>query len=176
MISSETIIVNSKFEKVFVLSYYDGIKEEVDLESKTIYLWYDYSSDIFGEYWLEIVPNAEQIFIDYLSNQIGIKELIDNSIIFICTRLYEKYSEIKRIQKVENFEEINLPENEWLGYDFLSKFREIMVQRIKYNESPMKIFKKSKNSFSQSIETDMKLFKEIKTNIVQNEYLYPIAA
>lgn len=133
MISSESIVINSIFENVFILSYYDGIKEEVDIKNKTIFLWYDYAPDIQGEYWLKIEANTEQSLFDYLGNKIGIRGLVNNSTIFLCVRLYNKYFEFIQKEKLKRFGNINLPENVYLGYDFLSKLKEINLKRITYS-------------------------------------------
>lgn len=185
MISSETIAINSIFENVFIISYYDGIKEEVNIKNKTLFLWYDYTPDFEGEYWLKIEANTEQLLSDYLSNKIGVKDLIDNSSIYLCIRAYDKYFEFIQKEKLQNFDNINLPENVYLGYDFLSKLKEMNLKRITYCKYSENLFDKPYPDFSQHIETLETSFKTIKiknVNDVQgnqfysDDYLYPIAA
>lgn len=117
MILLESILINSTFNTVFVLSYYDGIKEEVDIENSTVCLWYEYALDIDGEYWLRIKANTKEILFDYLKNLIGIRDLINNSEVTLCERLYEKYFELKIVDMLE----LVYPENVRLGYNFLNK-------------------------------------------------------
>lgn len=179
MISSELIIVNSIIKEVFILSYYDGIKEEVDIQNRTVFLWYDYSEEIQGEYWLKIEANSEQILLDYLSNSIGIKDLINNSKLILCTRVYERYSELNHKNKLETFDNINLPENEYLGYNFLSKLKSGNVKKITYKDSDMSLMGKynSNLGFHQLVEKSIQTIKIKSTNeTVHNDDFYPIAA
>jgi len=179
MISSELIIVNSIITEAYILSYYDGIKEEVDIQNRTVFLWYDYSEEIQGEYWLKIKANSEQILLDYLSNRIGIRDLINDSKLTLCTRMYERYSELNHKNRLEAFDNINLPENEYLGYNLLRKLKSDTAKKITYKDSGMSLMEKydSNSDFYQLIEKGLQTIKIKSTNEkVANDDFYPIAA
>ena len=142
-----------------------------------IFLWYDYGEDIKGEYWLKIEANTHQLLSNYLSNKIGIKELIDNATIFLCTRLYEKYFELRQKEKLQNFDNINLPENVYLGYDFLKKLQDESLTRITYSNSFIELPDKHKSNSFKYIKTDVQTIKTKNVNkVASDDYYYLIAA
>lgn len=118
MIQTETIIINSMLVPVYVLTYYDGIKEEVDLENHTIFLWYDERENL--ELWLRIKPHSPKTLSAYLSNKIGIMDLINSSDINLYRRSFDNYKEFYRCKDLDNLEGIEFPENVRLGQDFIS--------------------------------------------------------
>jgi len=176
MISSESILINSTFNNVFVLSYYDGIKEVVDIENSTLYLWYDYAPNVDGEYWLKIKSNTEKHIIDYLENIIGIKDLIDNSKINLCTRLYEKYFKLNIADMAELNEDIILPENVRLGYNFMKKLKKLNINTLTHTNLNATLFETYNSQFSPSIENGINKFVIKNNKVVQDDYYFPIAA
>jgi len=115
MIHTDTIIINSMLVSVYILTYYDGIKEEVDIHNNTLFLWYDELDDF--EIWLKIKLNTPATLIDYLRNKIGVMDVINSSSVELCKRSFGDY---KRFLKYEDLdlEEIEFPENERLSQDF----------------------------------------------------------
>ena len=117
MIHTDTIIINSMLVSVYVLTYYDGIKEEVDIKNNTLFLWYDELDDF--EIWLKIKSNTPATLIDYLRNKVGIIDVINSSSVELCKRSFDDYKRFLRYEDLD-LEEIELPENECLGQDFIA--------------------------------------------------------
>jgi len=118
MIQTETIIINSMLVPVYILTYYDGIKEGVDLENHAIFLWYDERENL--ELWLRVKPHSPNTLLAYLSNKIGIMDLINSSDVIPYRRSFDNYKEFCRYKDLDNLEEIEFPENVRLGQDFIS--------------------------------------------------------
>jgi len=117
MIHTDTIIINSMLVSVYVLTYYDGVKEEVDIQNNTLFLWYDEFDDF--EIWLKIKSNTPTTLIDYLRNKTGIMDVINSSSVELCKRSFDDYKRFLRYEDLD-LEEIELPENDCLGQDFMT--------------------------------------------------------
>lgn len=118
MIQTETIIINSMLVPVYILTYYDGIKEEVDLENHAVFLWYDERENL--ELWLRAKPHSPNTLLAYLSNKIGIMDLINSSDVNLYKRFFDNYKEFCRYKDLDDLEGIEFPENVRLGQDFIS--------------------------------------------------------
>ena len=126
----ETVVVKNRlFEKdvahildCFVVEYYDGPKELVNLANNILFLWWDYVEN--GELWLYFKVSDSKFLHEYLANKIGIKDLANISRIALCERVYERYGVIE-IFKWLNDEEKHkyVPNNVFLERNFLAEIR-----------------------------------------------------
>mgnify|MGYP003434434068 FL=1 len=66
--------VDNKKLDTSILVYFDGNKEEVSVENRTIFLYLDEKEDC--EYWIKISNINKDLFKNYLKNQEKILELI----------------------------------------------------------------------------------------------------
>ena len=191
----ETIILQNRlFEKgnatileCFVLEYYDGPKEMVNLTNNILFLWHDYTED--SELWFYFKVNDYRFLHRYLSNKIGIKDLSGISRIALCDRTYERYGIIEIFKWLADEEKDEyIPNNVFLGRDFLTEIKD----RFDIHNT-LKLFDSDKSSkvdtyaFSTKLEKNksISLFKEIcefhfeedrNSRFAQLEYIYPRVA
>ena len=117
--------VDNKKLDTSILVYFDGNKEEVSVENRTIFLYLDEKEDC--EYWIKISNINKDLFKNYLKNQEKILELIKNSKISLYKRKYSTYLDMEFVKKLDlaNLDkDIVLPNQEAvLGYDFYSLYK-----------------------------------------------------
>ncbi|GGD44946.1 hypothetical protein GCM10012288_19090 [Malaciobacter pacificus] len=119
--------IDHKKINTYLTVYFEGNKEEISLENKTIYLCCG-EEDTF-EYWIKIHNIDEDMFLKYISNEEKLYNVIKNSEILLYKRFYESYhllifSEDLRFDELYKKEELILP-NEFatLGYNFYNLYR-----------------------------------------------------
>lgn len=146
MMKETVVLQNRLLEKgianileCFVLEYYDGPKEMVNLINNILFLWHNYTED--GELWLCFKVNDFRFLYRYLANKIGIKNLADVSRVALCNRTYERYG-ILEIFKWLNKEERDkyVPNNVFLGRNFLAEIKDqfetqIILKRFHFDSS-----------------------------------------
>jgi hypothetical protein len=175
MIETDIIIINSTLiVPVYVLTYCDGIKEEVDISNHTIFLWYD-EHDNF-ETWLKIRAHSPDIIKAYLSNKLGIMDVIESSSVALYKRSFDNYKELHKYKKLDNLEEIEFPENELLGQDFISLLnaeRAIKTTFVSQDNSPLSL---NEVTFKQRYTTRMVETKVTSSNNASLEVFKTMAA
>ena len=98
-----------------------------------LFLWYDYDKNMNGEHWFKIKPLDKIVLYKYLSNQIGISELINHSSIVLCYRSYDNYQKIIVKEEIKNKYDYKMPDNVTLGYNFISLLGEKTEIKRKYD-------------------------------------------
>lgn len=174
MIQTDTIIVNSTLVTLYVLTFYDGIKEEVDIKNNTIYLWHDEQENF--ETWLKIKSSSPERISAYLSNKIGIMDVINCSSVEMYKRSYDNYKELQKYLDSGDLDEIEFPENEKLGQDFLSVIHEgqkIKTTFVSYEYSSLGL----KNvAFNQRYSAKMMVMKVASANDANIQLFETMAA
>ena len=100
-----------------------------------LFLWYDYDKNMNGEHWFKIKPLDKIVLYKYLSNQIGISELINHSSIVLCYRSYDNYQKIIVKEEIKNKYDYKMPDNVTLGYNFISLLGEKTEIKRKYDQN-----------------------------------------
>lgn len=90
--------VDNKKLDTSILVYFDGNKEEVSVENRTIFLYLDEKEDC--EYWIKISNINKDLFKNYLKNQEKILELIKNSKISLYKRKYSTYLDMEFVKSL----------------------------------------------------------------------------
>lgn len=116
--------VDNKILDTNITVFFEGNKEEVSVESRTIFLYINEEENY--ESWIKISNIDKDLFKKYLKNQEKILELIKKSKISLYKRKYSTYFDMEFIKKLDftNLDkDIKLPNQEAiLGYDFYSLY------------------------------------------------------
>ena len=129
----EKIFIENKKYILYQLTFYDGIKEAVDIKNETIFLWID-EKDKF-EIWLKIQSKSYGVLLSYLKNSIGICDLMEKSCITMYYRFFDKYNEFVKYKEIKYssfFKEYDLkeylPSNLKLGFNFIDKLEKHKIE------------------------------------------------
>lgn len=144
-----------------------------------LFLWYDYDKNMNGEHWFKIKPLDKIVLYKYLSNQIGISELINHSSIVLCYRSYDNYQKIIVKEEIKNKYDYKMPDNVTLGYNFISLLGEKTEIKRKYdqNVTEQEIIRVIDTNALEKI-SNLKNQKTILKDIdkIYNDYEYALAA
>lgn len=118
--------VDNKKLDTNILVYFDGNKEEVILEDNRVLIWCQ-EEDSY-EKWLSLDVMNSMLLKKYLSNELTLLNLIENSNLSLYKRYYEKYDELVLDSKINLDDAIKmnliLPNDKAvLGYDFYSLYK-----------------------------------------------------
>ena len=118
--------VDNKKLDTNILVYFDGNKEEVILEDNRVLIWCQ-EEDSY-EKWLSLDVMDSMLLKKYLSNELTLLNLIENSNLSLYKRYYEKYDELVLDSKINLDDAIKmnliLPNDKAvLGYDFYSLYK-----------------------------------------------------
>ncbi len=138
VIDEDTLDFNGEKLNFYVIDYYEGIKEEANLDKNILLLWNNYNKT--HETWFEIKASDTNYLMKYLSNEIGILTLMEYSDVHILKRYYSNYGLLTEPKKIDlGDESIQFPEdNVFIGQNLLK----IIDNNINY-ESILNIKKKS---------------------------------
>lgn len=130
-IEKENLEINNEKKEFYILCYYEGIKEEVNLDQNYLLVWYDYKKN--GEFWFLIKANQEQLN-NYLSNKLPLLNLIESSKVYLYERNYANYDKLVNGSDITlSLDEYNLPDSDaYLGRNFL-EFLGINISTINYD-------------------------------------------
>jgi len=103
----EIVNFNNKKTDFFIIDEYDGIKESFNLEENLLLYWYDYKEEF--EEWFIVKPKKVSFLKEYLSNEIGILTLMNNSNIILGKRYYDDYETIKKTNIMVNKKDFKYP-------------------------------------------------------------------
>ncbi len=162
MRETDIININKKDLKFTALYYLDGPKLEVNTLEKSIIVWYD-ENDIYEE-WFYIKCDALE-FDKYISNDISLRKIIKNNIVYMAKRYYQEYDCLKEINRIEDLNSIDdLPEvDSYLGFNYYYEINplkyitsasvsitftkvEIMQQTLKRDKSDFSGYKSTSNT------------------------------
>lgn len=119
-IEKENLKINNEEREFYILCYYEGIKEEVNLEQNYLLVWYDYKKN--GELWFLIKTN-QNLLDNYLSNKLPLLNLIksESSKIYLYERNYASYDKLGKGSDITLYlDKHNLPDSDaYLGRNFL---------------------------------------------------------
>lgn len=136
-IEKENLKINNEERDFYILCYYEGIKEEVNLEQNYLLVWYDYKKN--GELWFLIKTN-QNLLNNYLSNKLPLLDLIKSksSKIYLYERNYANYDKLGNGLDITLYlDKYNLPDSDaYLGRNFL-QFLDINRSTINYNYENM---------------------------------------
>ena len=136
-IEKENLKINNEEREFYILCYYEGIKEEVNLEQNYLLVWYDYKKN--GELWFLIKTN-QNLLDNYLSNKLPLLNLIKSSKIYLYERNYANYDKLGNGSDITLYlDKYNLPDSDaYLGRNFL-QFLDINRSTTNYNGKNMPI-------------------------------------
>ena len=110
------VTINNNQNTFYILEYYNGIKEEVNIEENILLLWQDEENN--KELWYLIKPKKHTL-IKYLSNQIGILTLAKSSDIYLVERYFDNYNIINYDEKNNKIDNIDINKDIHLGFNVL---------------------------------------------------------
>jgi hypothetical protein len=122
----DKIIINGKELDFFVIDYYDGIKESANLSENILLLWQN--SHKTHETWFQMKPSDVKFLIQYLSNEIGLLSLINQSDISLIKRYYKTYNSLSEPSTINKESDLIPKEDIFLGFDMI-----IIKKNIKKN-------------------------------------------
>ena len=102
------VIIADKEKEFYLLCYYDGKKEEVNIDDGELLLFYEYKNDY--ELWYYI-SSSQEILKEYLEGKIGILTLMNKSKVYLVRRPYYNFDVIVEFYEVD-LNELNLPKND----------------------------------------------------------------
>jgi hypothetical protein len=120
---TDILEIDNKRKEFYILTYYEGILEEVNIEEGVLFLCNEHREDE-TELWLMIKPNNKENLHKYLSDEEPLLDLIKSSKVFLCRRDYADYEKILLLKDIsEDLDQVKLPDpRAYLGYDFISIF------------------------------------------------------
>jgi len=148
VIDEDKLLINDKELNFYVTDYYDGIKEETNLDENILLLWNNYNET--HETWFQIKASDVDFLVKYLSNEIGILTLMKHSEISLVKRYYKTYNLLSKPLNIDlHSESIQFPEDDILIGQNLLK---IIDNNVNY-ERVVKIKKEFSTIITDTIET-----------------------
>ena len=121
IMETDILEIDNKRKEFYILTYYEGILEEVNIEEGVLLLCNEYRKD-GTELWLMIKPNNKENLHKYLSDKEPLLDLIKSSKVSLCSRDYADYEKIFSLKDISgDLGQVKLPDpRAFLGYDFMS--------------------------------------------------------
>ena len=121
IMETDILEIDNKRKEFYILTYYEGILEEVNIEEGVLLLCNEHLKD-GTELWLMIEPNNKENLHKYLSDKEPLLDLIKSSKVSLCSRDYANYEKIFLLKDIsEDLGQVKLPDSRaFLGYDFMS--------------------------------------------------------